>query len=383
MKCKTCIENKMHNLSFNNNRNKAKDILEIVHTDVCGSFKTAGLNGERYFVTFIDDYSKIAKVYCIKSKDEVFDCLVQFINESENLTGKKVKILRCDNGKEYINNRFNKFAKEKGIIINNCPAYVHELNGTAERFNRTIMDMARCLLAEANVHKSFWPEIICAATYLKNRTLANTIEKKTPFEIFFKRKPNGENLRLYGSRVFVRKPEQKRSSKWDRKSNMGILLGYSDVGYRVLLNNKIIVARHVEIVENDVKCIGIDYNDDDLVSNASGDENLSDNVFESENETEEKKKKSKSEGTERLELKMPRRSTRDRKSPIRYPENSSSNIFVNYCKVDTSYTFEEAINSKDSKEWAKAMDNEIYCIHKNNTWTLVDKEQGKKILDVM
>ena len=168
MKCKICIENKMHNLPLSNNRIKAKDVLEIVHTDVCGRFKTAGLNGERYFVSFIDDYSKIAKVYCIKSKDEVFNCVVQFVNESENLTGKRVKILRCDSGKEYLNYRFCKFAKEKGIILNNYPAYLHELNGTAERFNRTIMDMVRCLLAEAQVHKQYWPEILCAATYLKS-----------------------------------------------------------------------------------------------------------------------------------------------------------------------------------------------------------------------
>ena len=59
----------MHNLPFSNDRIKAKDILEIIHTDVCGSFKTAGLNGERYFVSLIDDYSKISKVYCIKSKN--------------------------------------------------------------------------------------------------------------------------------------------------------------------------------------------------------------------------------------------------------------------------------------------------------------------------
>jgi len=70
MKCKTCIENKMSNLPFNNNRSKAREILEIVHTDVCGLFKTKGFNGENYFVLFIDDYSKIAKVYCIKGKDE-------------------------------------------------------------------------------------------------------------------------------------------------------------------------------------------------------------------------------------------------------------------------------------------------------------------------
>ena len=81
---------------------------------------------------------------------------------------------------EFVKGQFYRFCKERGIIINNCPPYVHELNGTAERFNRTIMDMARCLLAEAQVEKKYWPEIVTAATYLKNRTLANTIEKKTP-----------------------------------------------------------------------------------------------------------------------------------------------------------------------------------------------------------
>lgn len=292
MRCKICIENKMHNLPFNNNRTKAKDILEIVHTDVCGSFKTTGLNGERYFVSFIDDYSKIAKIYCIKSKDEVFDCLVQFINESENLTGKRVKLLRCDNGKEYLNNRIYKFAKVKGIILNNCPAYVHELNGTAERFNRSIMDMARCLLSEAQVHKCYWPEIICAAAYLKNRTLANTIERKTHYEIFFKKKPDVKHLRVYGSRVFVRKPEQKRSSKWDKKADMGILLGYNDLGYRVLVDNKIIVARHVDIIEKGVKCISLDEIDNGNESNDSSNSELTDdNVFESEDESEDNQSK--------------------------------------------------------------------------------------------
>ena len=389
MKCKTCIENKMHNLPFQNNRLKANDILEIIHTDVCGSFKTAGPNGERYFVSFIDDYSKIAKVYCIKSKDEVFDCMVNYINEVENLTEKRVKKIRCDNGKEYLNNRFYKYAKNKGIFINNCPVYVHELNGTAERFNRTIMDMARCLLDEAQVHKKYWPEIICAATYLKNRSLTNTIEKKTPYEIFFRKRPNVRHLKLYGSKVFVRKPEQKRLSKWDKKADMGILLGYSDVGYRVLINNRIIVTRHVDIVEKNIKCINLNEGEPDyLVPSVSTlessrgvdsdhENNVNDNVFESADEDDEVKT-----DKENVSLKTPRRSTRDRRSPIRYPENSSNNIFVNYCRVDTPYTFEEAINSDDSKNWEIAMNQEIDCINRNETWKLVNKVKEKKILDV-
>ena len=221
--------------------------------------------------------------------------------------GKKIKILRCDNGKEYIYNRFNKFVNEKGNIFNNCPAYVHQLNGTAERFNRTIMDMSRCLLHEAKVHKCYWPEIVCAATYLKNRTLANTIERKTPYEIFFKKKPNVENLRLYGNKVFVRIPEQKRLSKWDKKADMGTLVGYSEVGYRVLINNKILIARNVDIVETKIKCINLD--DDERESNifcststlesfrGNGSDLGDDDVFKNENEMNEQESKVKQKET--------------------------------------------------------------------------------------
>ncbi|CAH2088679.1 unnamed protein product [Euphydryas editha] len=137
-KCATCIKNKMHKLPFNNNRRRAQDILEIVHTYLNGPHQTIGYQGEKYFLTFIDDYSKLVKVYCIRTKDEVYDCIVEYVNEVYNLSGKMIKELRCDNGKEYINARVLKFTREKGILIKPCPAYVHELNGTAERYNRSL-----------------------------------------------------------------------------------------------------------------------------------------------------------------------------------------------------------------------------------------------------
>lgn len=377
----------MHNVSFENNRHRAKELLEIVHTDVCGPFKTTGFQGEKYFISFIDDYSKISKVYVMKSKEEVCDCLTEYVNESENITGKKVKFLRCDNGKEYLNKRIYNFAKEKGIVINNCPAYVHELNGTAERFNRTIMDISRCLLAEAKVDKKYWPEIICAAAYLKNRTLSNTVEKKTPYEIFFGKKPDVSNLRLYGSKVFVRKPEQKRTSKWDKKADMGILIGYSNVGYRVLLNGRVIVARHVDIVEENIKCIGLNSDEienenvdlkDETIEN-SDDESL-DETFQSANESMNDTVKE-SGSRDKAEERRPQR---DRKLPKRFEDYYVYNhsIFVNFCSTNVPNTFEEAIDSNESKSWEKAMKREIDSLHKNKTWKLVENVDNKKVLDV-
>jgi len=100
IKCAIYIKNKMRNLSFKNNRRKAKEILEIVHSDLNGPHIITGNCDEKYFLSFIDDYSKLAKVYCIKSKDQVYDCFVKYVNEVENLTEKRINMLRCHNGKE-------------------------------------------------------------------------------------------------------------------------------------------------------------------------------------------------------------------------------------------------------------------------------------------
>ena len=116
---------------------------------------------------------------------------------------KKIKTLRLDNGLEYDNQYLRKFSSEKGIVLDFCPVYVHELNGTAKKLNRTAQDMERCSLAEAKVFKRYWPEIIKTIAYLKNRSLAATTENNTPYEKFFGKNYNLNNLRLYGSRVYA------------------------------------------------------------------------------------------------------------------------------------------------------------------------------------
>lgn len=381
MKCEICIKSKMNNIPFENNRAKATEILELVHTDLNGPHSTIGNGGERYFLSFIDDYSKIAKVYCIKSKDEVFDYFVEYVNEVENVSNKRVRKIRCDNGKEYINNRIRNFVREKGIQLDFCPPYVHELNGTAERFNRTIMNMSRCLFAEAKIHKRFWPEIVKAATYLKNRTLANTVEKKTPYEIFFSKKPDVRNLRLYGSRVFVKIPKEKLKSKWDKRAERGILVGYSNVGYRILINNKVIIARHVDIIEEDVTSIGfkdeqpiktVDKQDTSLQSDKASD------ADESHYDSYVEKEKTVIQNEESLQL---RRSERKPK-PKRDDDFVYEAIYANYCNAMVPESYEEAVRSSDAHKWRAAMDKEFNSLNQNKTWELVNRPQHKHIIGV-
>lgn len=177
LKCGTCVQNKMHNIKFENQRRRAKDLLEIIHVDTNGPHSTSYM-GEKYFITFTDDFSKLSKVFIVKQKSEYYNCFKDYVNQVENITNKKVKEVRCDNAKEMLSNEVYEFTKQKGIIIEPCPPYVHELNGTAERYNRSVMDTTRCLLKDANLNNRFWPEAVKAAVYLKNRTLANTTIKK-------------------------------------------------------------------------------------------------------------------------------------------------------------------------------------------------------------
>ena len=96
-----------------------------------------------------------------------------------------------------MNKNMYNLIREKRILLEPCPPYVHELNGTAGPYNRTIMNSARCLLHDSKLNIKYWPEIARTATYLKNKTIMKTYENKTPIEILLRRKPNINNLRLY------------------------------------------------------------------------------------------------------------------------------------------------------------------------------------------
>jgi len=128
----------------------------LIHTDIYCPFSTVSYGGARYFLTFIDDMSRYSFVYTIKSKDvfEKFKAMV------ETKTSLKIKAIRSDNGTEFVNRIFDKFLKECGITRQLSVPYTPQQNGVAERFNRTVEEMARCMLQEAEVNEALWAEAV-------------------------------------------------------------------------------------------------------------------------------------------------------------------------------------------------------------------------------
>jgi transposase InsO family protein len=98
---------------FTKQGERANDLLDLVHSDVCGPMSIGARDGSRYFVTFIDDFSRYGYVYLMRHKSESFD---KFKAEVENQLGKKIKVFRTDRGGEYLSGDFREYLKEHGIV---------------------------------------------------------------------------------------------------------------------------------------------------------------------------------------------------------------------------------------------------------------------------
>ena len=147
--CDACVHGKQHRESFpKEGATHATEVLEIVHTDVCGPMSEPSIGKARYFVTFIDDKTRKTFVYFLKQKSDAFEKFKQFKSAVENKTGKRIKTLRSDNGGEYTSNEFETYLKKHGIAHQKTAPYTPEQNGVAERANRTIVEMARSMLHE-------------------------------------------------------------------------------------------------------------------------------------------------------------------------------------------------------------------------------------------
>lgn len=139
---------------------RAKEVLKLVHSDICGPINPTTSAGKRYILTFIDDFSRKAWVYFLKEKSEAFDHFKLFKKKVEIETGKHIKGLRTDRGGEYISHEFSDYCKDQGIRRQLTTAYTPQQNGVVERKNRTIMNMVRSMMASRKVPKNFWAEAV-------------------------------------------------------------------------------------------------------------------------------------------------------------------------------------------------------------------------------
>lgn len=210
------------------------------------------LGGCKYFISFIDDFSKKVWVYFLKSKDEAFDKFREWKLEVETQTEKKIKCLRTGNGLEYCNNKFDQFCKQSRVKRHRTCTYTPQQNGVAERMNRTIMDKVRCMLAETGLRPEFWSEATSTAVYLINKTHGSSIEFDLPEERWSGGKVDLSHLRKFGCSAYVHRVQEKINPR----AVKGVFVGYPFVvkGYRVWIEDegKCTTSRNVVFHEQEV-----------------------------------------------------------------------------------------------------------------------------------
>ena len=251
--CDACQYGKMHRRPFPaTNVTRAKNKLELVHTDLCGPMSILSLNQSLYFLLFIDDFTRMTWVYFLANKAQTFDVFKKFKSMVEMESGCKLKVLRSDNGREYTSNRFNVFCEDMGIKHQLTVPYTPQQNGVSERKNRTVMEMARSLIAEKKLPKSFWAEAVHTSVYILNRLATKAVQGMTPLEAWTGLKPSVKHIKVFGSICYTHVADVKRT-KLDEKAQLGIFIGYavSSKGYRVynVQTKKILVSRDVQFDE--------------------------------------------------------------------------------------------------------------------------------------
>lgn len=206
---------------------RAHACLQLVHTDICGPIEPHSFGGNKYFISFIDDFSRKVWVYFLKEKSAALTVFKQFKSLVENERKCKIVTIRSDRGGEYTSNSFQEFCREHGIHHQLTTSYTPQQNGIVERKNRTILDMTRTLLNEKKLPKQFWAEVVACSVYLLNRCPTKSVRNMTPQESWSRYKPSVGHLRIFGCIAYAQIPESKRK-KLDDHGEKCIFVGYSE-----------------------------------------------------------------------------------------------------------------------------------------------------------
>lgn len=165
--CNSCPMGKSHKLSFSLSNSISSSPLELLHSDIWMSPYESN-SGFKYYLIFIDDYSRYTWFFPMRLKFEVFAIFVKFKKYVENLLSCTIKILQTDERGEYKNKAFHDFLNKHGISFRfSCPKHP-EQNSMAERKHRHIVETGLTMLAHSHMPQNFWDDAFHSALYLIN-----------------------------------------------------------------------------------------------------------------------------------------------------------------------------------------------------------------------
>ncbi|KAJ9562289.1 hypothetical protein OSB04_007449 [Centaurea solstitialis] len=233
--CSACemgkIKKSSHKLKVEHNTSKP---LQLIHMDLCGPMRVQSINGRKYVLVIVDDFSRYTWVNFLRSKDSASDIIISFIRNVQVRLQLPVQVIHTDNGTEFKNRKLDSFLDSVGITHTFSAARTPQQNGVVERKNRTLVEAARTMLTFSKLPLHFWAEAVASACFTQNRSLITKRFMKTPYELVYNRPPSIKFFRVFGCECYV-KNDKDNLDKFSPKGDEGVFIGYAkdSPSYRV------------------------------------------------------------------------------------------------------------------------------------------------------
>ncbi|GJQ97662.1 putative ribonuclease H-like domain-containing protein [Tanacetum coccineum] len=226
--------------------------LYLLHMDLCGPMCVASVNGKKYILVIVDDYSRFTWVKCLKLKDEALDFLIKFLKMIQLRLKVPVRRIRTDNGTEFVNQTLREYYENVGISHETSVARSPPQNGVVERWNRTLIEVARTMLIYAKPPLFLWAEAVATACYTQNRSIVCLHHGKTPYELLHDKPPDLSFLHVFGALCYLTN-DSENLGKLQPKADIIIFIGYAPTKKAFRIYNqhtrRIIETIHVDFDE--------------------------------------------------------------------------------------------------------------------------------------
>ncbi|GJS21486.1 zinc finger, CCHC-type containing protein [Tanacetum coccineum] len=395
--CDACLLGKQSRTPFPNQAKfRSKNPLDLVYGDLCGPISPATHSGKKLIFLLVDDCTRFMWAYFLTSKDQAFSTFKEFRQQIEMEMRMKLRMLRTDRGGEFTSNEFTKYCKENGIARQLTAPYSPQQNGVVERRNRTVLSTTRSMMKAMKLPLTFWAEAVRHAIYILNRVPTRALIDKTPYEALYNRKPNLENLRIFGCTAYA-KITIPHLKKLDDRSIPLIYLGVEEGSKACRLYDPIAKKKHVSRDVRFMETKPWDWDKDEVdtstqdtfwtsfVVDGVDDENttpvnteINDNIDPDSPITPSAYTYSPHSDEEQDEATISSIKNSENRfddTPIRGFKNLTE-IYKNTHEVKAGNLLlmeEEPRNYKEAskdEKWIEAMEIELDSINKNNTWTL-------------
>nr|GEX08812.1 retrovirus-related Pol polyprotein from transposon TNT 1-94 [Tanacetum cinerariifolium] len=220
--------------------------------DLCGPIRVESVNGKKYILEIVDDYSRFTWVKFLRSKDEALDFIIKFLKMIQVRLKVLVHRIRTDNGSEFVNQTLHEYYEEVGISYETSVACSPQQNGVVERHNRTLIKATRTMLIYAQAPLFLWEEAVTTACFTQNRSIIRLHHGKTRYKLLHNKLPDLSFLHVFGALCYSTN-DSENLEKLQPKADIGIFIGYAPTKKAFWIYNRrtrrIIKTIHVDFDE--------------------------------------------------------------------------------------------------------------------------------------